>query len=172
MAVVSHTVNLGSVSGTRQNVTYDFLDSAGGHTLVSKLLPIGTDFDADALSMYATIEGQLASNELSEAYNKIENRENPDKAPPDHNTQVDFDRKVLGYIMTVQDPHRVNACLPFWQAVQPRNGNNRAQRIANLGVPDTEYDEVAARMDDYFGVSTFLSDDLVAIWPEVKEAWE
>ena len=166
MAVVSHTVNLGSVSGTRQNVTYDFLDSAGGHTLVRKLLPIGTDFDADALSMYPQIEAQLASAELSEAYNKVDNRQNPDKVPPDHNTQVDFDRKVLGYIMTVQDPHQVNACLPFWQAVQPRNGANSTVRATNLGVPQAEYDQVEDRLNAYFGASTFLSNDLSAIWDQ------
>jgi len=172
MAIASHTVAEGSVSGTRQNVSYTFTADNGDTISVSKLLPIGTDFNADALSMYPQIQSHFEDQEYSEAINKIDNRENPDKAPTDHLAQVDFDRKVLGYMMTVQDPHKLNACLPFWQAVQPRNGASKAARIANLAVPETEYDELEARMNLYFGVATFLSDDLAAIWPEVKEAWE
>ena len=172
MAIASHTVTEGSVSGTRQNVSYTFTADNGDTISVSKLLPIGTDFNADALSMYPQIQSQFEAQEYSEAISKIDNRQNPDKAPTDHLAQVDFDRKVMGYMMTVEDPHKLNACLPFWQAVQPRNGNNRAQRISNLGVPADEYDEIADRMNLYFGVATFLSDDLAAIWPEVKGAWE
>jgi hypothetical protein len=172
MAIESHIVTPGSVSGSRQNFTYDFY--FGGEVVYSvrKLLPIGFDTDSDALSMYDQVWESLQGQEMGEAYEKAENRQNPDLVPSVYNPQVDFDRKLLGYVMTIEDPHKLNACLPFWQAVQPRNGNNRAQRIANLGVPDTEYDEVAARFNDYFGVATFLSNDLSAIWPEVKEAWE
>ena len=172
MAVESHIVELGSVSGTRQNVTYTFTATNSDTISVSKLLPIGTDFDADALSMYGKIQEQFENQEMNEAYNKADNRLNPDKVPSEHNAQVDFDRKLLGYTMTLEDPHKMNACLPFWQAVQPRNGANRNQRITNLGVPAAEYDEIADRFNAYAGVAVFLSNDLDAIWPEVKEAWE
>jgi len=172
MAIASHTITEGSVSGTRTRYYVTWTATNGDEIKAEYLLTTGTDVDALALSRYPQIQSQFEGQEYGEAINKIDNRENPDKAPTDHLAQVDFDRKVLGYMMTVEDPHKLNACLPFWQAVQPRNGNNRAQRIANLGVPDTEYDEIADRMIAYFGAATFLSDDLAAIWPQVKEAWE
>ena len=174
MAIVSHEVIWGSFSGTRRNVLYKFTSHIQYEPSLdtAKLVDPAFDAEADALSMYPAKEQQLADQEYSEAVNKIDNTQNPDKAPTDYMPQVDFDRKVMGYMMTVQDPHKLDACLPFWQALQPRNGNNASQRATNLGVPLAEYNEVAARMDAYFGVSSFLTDDLAAIWPEIYEAWE
>lgn len=169
--IESHVVVEGSVSGTRQNFTYEFYYNSQLVATVRKLLPIGFDTNADALSMYAQIWEGLQSEEISEAFAKVDNREDPDYVAV-YNTQPDFDRRVLGYIMTREDPHKVNACLPFWSAAQSRNGNNAAQRAAALGVTSTEYELVADRMNSMFGVSSFLADDLVNMWPEVREDWE
>lgn len=172
--IVSHEIVWGSITGNRQNVTYKYTSYIQYEPTLdtAKLVPIGFDAEADALSLYPQKEDQLANQEMSAAYAKVDRLENPDKDPTEYNTQEDFDRQLLGYCMTVEDPHKLNACLPFWQAVQPRNGANASQRAANLGVPLAEYQECEDRFDSYFGVQTFLADDLAAIWPEVKEAWE
>jgi hypothetical protein len=121
--------------------------------------------DAFAIALYPSVNNLLGEQELIAATALIDRYQNPDTITT-YLTQVDFDRRLLGYIMTLQDCHKVNACLPFWQAVQPRNGANDTERAATLGVSEAEYDQVAARMNDYFGVSTFLSDDIAAVWPD------
>jgi len=171
MAIESHTVIEGSQSGDRINITIVFTATNGETISITKLVPVGSDYDAIAILEYESVQTYFEDFELSEAFDAVQNGENPDKTA-EHVTQVDFDRKVLGYLMTIVDCHKVNNCLPFWQAVQGRNGNNATQRAENLGVPKSEYDEVADRLNLYFGVSSFLADDLLAIWQEPKEAWE
>lgn len=168
--ITSHTIQWGAVNGTRQGVTYIFHDSTGEDVSVYKLVPIGFDADADALSMYAQIDAQLSEREIQIARSNVEDGINPDKTA-EHNAQEDFDRRVLGFIMTMYDPHILNACLPFWSALQARNGNNAAQRAANLGVSQTEYDECATRMNNVIGASTFLTNDEAAVWEDVKADW-
>lgn len=170
MSIVSHTVTTTPQSDTRMTVTYTFVDHLGGETIVTKLVPNDFDTEADALSMYAQIEYQQAENELGEAIEKIERYENPDKVT-DFMDQVEFDRRLLGHIMTIRDCHMVNACLPFWSAVQPRNGNNKAQRANNLGVSTSEYDLVADRLNSTIGASSYLVNDLASVWEGILPDW-
>jgi len=163
--VDSHVITFGSWSGSRRNVTIDFYDGATKVYSLDFFGPPEQFDDAFAITLYPSINNLLGEQEFIAATDLIDHYQNPDTITT-YLSQVDFDRRLLGYIMTVQDCHKVNACLPFWQAVQPRNGSNATERAATLGVSESEYDQVAARMNDYFGVSTFLSDDIAAVWPD------
>jgi len=172
MAIVSHTVTTTPQSSTRMNVVYTFTDHLGGTTVVNKLQPNGTDTNAEALAMYALIEAQLADREINEAVGVAERLENPDKVA-DHQSQADFDRRLCGRLMTLEDAHHFLAALPFWQAVEFRGGANANQRAAYLVVPRPEYDLVAGRFGDVQGAATFLNDDKGHIWREgALEGWE
>jgi len=167
--VDGHQIILGTWSGSRRNVTIEFYDGA---QKVYELSFFGNpdDFnDTFAQGLYASVNYQLAERELEIAKELIGQRQNPDTITTYMN-QVEFDRRLLGYIMTLVDCHQINACLPFWSAVQPRNGNNTAQRASNLGVVQAEYEQVEDRFNLYFGASTFLTDDLAAVWQDTG-AW-
>jgi hypothetical protein len=94
---------------------------------------------------------QLAQEEIGEALEKAERGENPDKVPPDHQTQADFDRRLIAALMQNTSIETTIAALPFWTAHQAsaRSGNNNVQRAATLGVPTAEY----AEADSRFGVA-------------------
>ena len=129
------------------------------------------DFDdAFAIALYPTVNTNLGERELYIARDLVLTYQNPD-AVTTYIDQTDFDRRLIGFIMTITDPHMVNACLPFWQAVQPRNGANASERAASLGVDIVEYNKVEDRFNLYFGASTFLANDLSAVWSDAG-AWE
>lgn len=165
MAVDSHNIILGSWSGTRRNVTIEFFDGAQKVWYLSLFGNPDTYDDAFAIALYPTINEMLGERELDIARDLIDRYQDPDTLTT-YISQVDFDRRLLGYIMTVVDPHKVNACSTFWQNVQPRNGANATARATNLGVSQAEYNQVENRLNAYFGASTFLSNDLSAIWDQ------
>jgi hypothetical protein len=170
MSIVSHLWTTAPQSDTRMTARIVFLDHVGLATVISQLLPIGTDVDAVALSMYADIEEQQADGEVANAYGVIERGVNPDKAAV-YQSQADFDRRLLGRLMTEENVQYFYAGLPFWQAVEGRGGANANQRASYLGVVRAEYDLVADRFGDVQGIGFFLDDAKGQIWPEPLEEW-
>jgi hypothetical protein len=81
------------------------------------------------------LESELARKEIEEAIARAEAGDNPDKVPPDHQTQAEFDRRVISALMQNTSIETSIAALPFWTAHQARSGNNNVQRAATLGVP-------------------------------------
>jgi hypothetical protein len=77
--------------------------------------------------------------EIEEAMREAARGNNPDKVPPDHQTQAEFDRRVISALMQNTSIETTIAALPFWTAHQARSGNNNVQRAATLGVPVAEY---------------------------------
>jgi len=171
MAIVSHTLLSSSPSGSRVYVTYQFTDHIGGTVEVNKLVPLGHDTNADMLSMYSQIEAQQAQVEISEALGVASRLENPDKVAV-YQSQAEFDRRLCGRLMTLEDAHAFLAALPFWQAVEARGGANANQRAIYLGVPRSEYDLVAIRFGDVQGAAVFLNDDKGHIWDGVLDGWD
>jgi hypothetical protein len=79
------------------------------------------------------LESELARKEIEEAIARAEAGDNPDKIPPDHQTQAEFDRRVIAALMQNTSIETTIAALPFWTAHQARSGNNNVQRAATLG---------------------------------------
>ena len=171
MSIVSHTVTTTPQSGTRVNAVYTFTDHVGVTVTVNKLVANAFDTDADALSMYAQIEQQQADSEIAEQVALAERWINPDKVPV-YQTQAEFDRRLLGRLMTEWDVHTFSAGLPFFQAVELRGGANANQRASYLGVTSTDYGLVDNRFGDSQGVQFFIDDEKGAVWDEPLEGWE
>ena len=152
------------------NAVYTFTDHIGGETIVHKVVANDFDTEADALSMYSQIEQQLADNEIAEAIGGTEQGVNPEKVP-DHQSQADYDRRVLGYMMTVEDAHSFLVAYPMFQAMEIRGGANAGQRATYLGVNGTEYGELDDRFGNVNGVSWFLADEKEQIWDSVPDDW-
>lgn len=170
MSIVSHTITTSPQSDTRINITVVFTDHLGDTTTVRKQVPTDYDSEAWALSYYAVLDEQAASGEISEAFQNAENGINPDRVAV-YQTQSEFDRRLLGRLMTVEDVNVFYAGLPFFQAVESRGGANANQRAIYLDVPRAEYDLVAARFGDVQGISFFLDDAKDAIWPDIPDGW-
>ena len=170
MSIVSHTVTTTKQSETRVNAVYTFTDHVGETVTVNKLVANAFDMEADALSMYAQIEQQQADREISEQLGVAERWINPDKVPV-YQSQADFDRRLLGRLMTQWDVHTFSAGLPFFQAMELRGGANAGQRAAYLGVTTGEYTEVDNRFGDSQGVQFFIDDEKNNVWNSVREDW-
>ena len=171
MSIVSHTVTTTKQSETRVNAVYTFTDHVGVTVTVNKLVANAFDTEADALSMYAQIEQQQADGEIGEQLAVAERWINPDKVPPVYQTQADFDRRLLGRLMTQWDVHTFSAGLPFFQAMELRGGANAGQRATYLGVTTGEYTEVDNRFGDSQGVQFFIDDEKNNVWDDVRDGW-
>jgi len=116
------------------------------------------------------IELDHALNEADEAAALSMRRINPDKVP-EHQTQADFDRRVLGRIMLIDDAHAIYAAYPMFQAVEGRGGANANQRASYLGISSSEYGLIAVRFNNVPGVAWFLEDEKNQIWNELPEVF-
>ena len=170
MSIVSHTVTTTKQSETPVNAVYTFTDHVGVTVTVNKLVANAFDTDTDALSMYAQIEQQQADREISEQLTLAERWINPDKVPV-YQSQADFDRRLLGRLMTQWDVHTFSAGLPFFQAMELRGGANANQRASYLGVTSGEYTLVDNRFGDSQGVQFFITDEKNNVWDDVRDGW-
>jgi hypothetical protein len=171
MPIVSHTLLQSSNSGNRDYVVYQFTDNETETHNIEKYVPVGFDTDADMLSMYAELDILLADKEINDALYQAEILNNPDKVAI-HQSQADFDRRVLGRLMQEENAHIVLAALPFFQAMELRGGANAGQRAAYLGVTTEDYNLVDNRFGDVQGVSFFLNDEKDQVWTDIHEGWE
>lgn len=83
----------------------------------------------------------------------------------------DFDRRVLGYLMTYP-VDQIEYTLGFWAATQSRGGANTGQRATFLGVPRAEYELVEDRYGLVQGLTTSLQTDRASIWISPLQGWE
>ena len=169
MPVSSHSITYGPVSGNRQNVTVTFTMHTGETTEIYKLVPVGYDIESEALSLYPTIEKQFAHKEVDDAIGGVSRKISPD-ITAQHNTQADYDRRVLGRTMLFENVHDFYFCLPFFQAVEVRGGANANQRATYLGITRELYDPIAIRYGEVQGIAFFLDSD--EIWTELPEEFE
>lgn len=153
------------------NVTYTFTDHVAGEAVITALRVNSWDTEAEALSWYPKIEKQLADGEVYNAFSLAEQGENPDRVAVQL-TQVDFDRRMLGLVMTLENSHTFLGSLPFWSAQQIRNGNNDNERATNLGVTADDYSLVATRFSQIQGIESLLNADALRVWDFPLEDWE
>ena len=171
MSIVSHSIVTSPQSSTRMSVTYTFTDHVGKTVAIQKLVPNNFDTNADALFMYPYIEAQQASMEVASAASIASVGMNPDRVAV-YQDQADFDRRVLGVVMTVANAQLFLGSLPFYQALEVRGGANAAARAAYLGVPQTEFQLVETRFNQIMGTKVVLDADQDRVWDGLLEGWE
>lgn len=156
---------------------YDFTDHTGRVWKEKwKHGPAVTDPVAWATTVrQPKIESQLAHHEIQEALLEARLGRNPDKVPPDHQTQQEFDRRLLAELMQLDDANVLLICLDFWRAhiVPTRSGNNVNARADALGVPRAEYAEVDARFNDMIGVEGGINNVKNQTWGDIpSDTWK
>lgn len=92
-----------------------------------------------------------------------------DKVPDYADAQADYDRKALGYAMTLESTDEFYTYLPLFLAVQSRGGANASQRAAYLGVSLANYNAMAARFNDVQGIEFFLVDAKDQVWTDPRD---
>lgn len=153
----------------RRYLRYEFTDHLGGKYIRGpKLVPPSFDADADLLTQVPVQEDDLANIEIQQAINNTTVGLNPDKVP-DHQTQPDFDRRVLGRMMLIINSHVFYAAYPMFQAVELRGGANANQRAVYLGITTVDYNLIASRFNNVSGVAWFLNDEKNQIWDKLPE---
>jgi hypothetical protein len=119
------------------------------------------------------LNDELALEEVAAAMKLAEAGQNPDKEPPDHQPQADFDRRLISALMQNTSIETTIAALPFWTAHQARSGNNNPQRAATLGVPVAEYAEADSRFGTAQGIAGGVNTWKSETWDGVRsEAWK
>ena len=90
----------------------------------------------------------------------------------EHQSQSDYDRRVLGRMMMEENIHYFLAAYSFFQAVELRGGANTNQRAAYLGITSIDYGLIDDRFSNVNGVAWFVTDEKNMIWPELPEVFE
>ena len=155
-----------------QDVRYRFVDHLGVEYFETWRLQAGLDantFMADRVTALETVD--LPEREIAAQLNVAAVGDNPDKVPPDYQTQTDFDRRLIGQLMVEADIDTLIAALDFWTAQELRNGNNNNARADNLGVPRPEYIEADGRFGDAQGVAGGVESVNAQVWDRIKDAW-
>ena len=171
MPIVSSEIIEDRPNGTeRRNVTEAHTDNVGKIHNQRYSCPTVWDVDQELIDHAAQLDATLPTNESSEAAGGVEFND-PD-VTPDYQTQADYDRRTLGFLMTETDSYILLQGLPFWQAVETRGGANANQRAAYLGVSRANYDLVSNRFGDVQGAANFLNDEKGQIWTEIPEEFQ
>jgi hypothetical protein len=127
--------------------------------------PTGWDTIAELALHAARIEEGIITSEAENAAHTVDSIDID--ITPVYQTQVEYDRRTLGYLMLLTDNSKFLAGLLFFQAVELRNGANAGQRAGNLGVLLEDYNEIADRFGDAQGSATFINDSKGQIWDEL-----
>lgn len=96
----------------------------------------------------------------------------PETVTPIWNTQQEFDRRVIGRMMLVQDVHAFHTAITFFQGIESRGGANAGQRATYLGIIRADYDLIAARFGDSQGAAFFITDSKNQVWDELPPVFE
>ena len=172
MSIVSHELLGSNPNGTRLDVIYKFTDHLGNEYIYEKLVPAGFDTEADMLSMIPEIEAGLERTEVLSAVADGEIDGKIVDRVPDHQTQPDFDRRVIGEAMQIHDIiHFYNIYDTFFLAFQLRAGNNKPQRAAYIGVDTATYDDIDKRFNDMAGITALINDEKGRVWDGLPDGY-
>jgi hypothetical protein len=172
MSIVSSEVLYERPNGSRFDVRYKFTDHIGGVYYYNKLVSAGFDHDAWMAAQIPIIEAELEQREVAEAVNDGVNEGMVVDRVPDHQTQPDFDRRVIGEAMKIPDIiHFYNIYDTFFRAFELRAGNNKPQRSAYIGVDTTLYDEIDKRFNDMAGITALVNDEKGRVWEDLPEGY-
>ena len=170
MPIVSQEVI--ELKSNSRRVRYQFTDHLGRiFNRIEKDIDAGLDVDADILSFVSQMEDELVGMEIQEALSRAENGQNPDTAP-EHQTQIEFDRRLLGQLMLKTSSDVLATAYPFFTAQEARNGNNNNARAATLGVTTTQYGQLDARFGDMAGAVGTINNVNAQTWVELPGVFE
>ena len=130
-------------------------------------------FDVAADRALSAIQADLSDVELElqQAISDARSGLTVDRVPS-FQTQVEFDRRLLGRLMMVSDVHAFHNSLPFFQAVQTRGGANSNARAAYLEITRDDYDLINARYGDTQGAAVFITDQKGQVWEDLPAVFE
>lgn len=131
-------------------------------------LASGTDINAHMALTAAAYEQTLAEIEKQQGIDLLESGQSPDIVAQ-HQTQAGYDRRILGYAMTISGHLMYNA-YPLYVRVRDAHAN-RNQRADYLNIPVNEWDQIATRFDNSAGVSWFFDDEKSQTWVELPEGY-
>jgi hypothetical protein len=112
----------------------------------------------------------LAEQEINAAMSRLGSGLTVDTVP-DHQTQADFDRRVLGRMMLIDNIYDFYQGFAFFQIVETRGGNNAGQRATYLGIDVADYNLIDARFVNADSASFFVDTDKTSIWDELPEVF-
>jgi hypothetical protein len=172
MSIVSSEVVSESPNGSRVDVRYKFTDHLGNEYFYNRLVEAGFDHDAWMAAQIPIIEAQLERTEVGNAIADAEIEGVIVDRVPDHQTQPDFDRRVIGEAMQVRDIiHFYNIYDTFFRAFELRAGNNKPQRALYIGVDTATYDEIDKRFNDMAGITALINDEKGRVWDSLPDGY-
>lgn len=191
MPIISQRIitDITHADGSR-TLMYEYTPNVGdlifvGPIILSSNIAATFDAEADMLSRIPGIEQNLIDMEINETFaffesdTKVRQQGGTTtdwatyKVPPNHLTQPEFDRKILGLLMLVRDITIFREGYAFFLAMESRNGANKNARADNLGVPRDEYTLVDKRFHDVAGGLVLIDGDKGLVWETApSEIWE
>jgi len=159
----------------RRYVTHYFVDHLGN---VSKRGPqkvtgsgTETEYAIVRSNLEPSILASLAEQEIQAALSRMESGLTIDVVP-DHQAQPEFDRKVLGRLMLLDNIYSFYNAYPFFQTVENRGGNNNGQRSTYLGIDVVDYNLIDARFTNADSASFFVNTDNDSVWNKLPESFK
>ena len=169
--LVSSVISENAPNGPeRRRVTELHTDVVGKEYTERYSSPTVWDFDLELANHAISLEASIPVSEAQKAAG-IADSQSVDVAPT-YQTQAEYDRRTLGFLMTETDSKVFLDALYFWQAVEARGGANANARAAYLGVSRANYDLVANRFGDVQGSATFINDSKGQIWTDIPEEFQ
>lgn len=170
MSITSRVIVDDSTQTTR-TIVVDYIF----HTdeVIRKRFSIGLTDDAmtEAIANDQIVLDEMARHEIGTGMSLTEQLLSPEILVQ-HQEQADYDRRILGRMMMVEDAHQFYAAYPFFQAVEARGGANANQRAAYLGITSTDYGMIDDRFSNVSGIAWFLTDEKNMLWTELPTDFE
>jgi hypothetical protein len=135
-------------------------------------LAVGTDVDAFRIARVPKVESAQADFEIEKALGRARKGQLTGAEVPEHQTQVEYDRRLIAAGMLSESIETIIGLLNFWIAQEGRNGPNNNTRADTLGVPRPEYVQADGRFGDAQGVAGGVNTVLDQTWESIpSEAW-
>lgn len=170
--VLSNTIQSAVQADNKIKIRHIHTDHIG-KTYESGMRRVDLIFDIDADRASSAIDADIDTIEieLQEAIQYASVGLPVDRVPG-YQTQPDFDRRLLGRLMLIEDVHIFHNSLPFFLAIESRGGANANQRAVYLRITTTDYGLIANRYGDSQGAAFFIEDSKNQVWDELPQDFE
>lgn len=131
-----------------------------------------TEYAAERTALEPQILSRLADKEIQQAISDAErNITNTPKIPiarlPEHQTQVEFDRRLLGRTMQIFDLEVFVEFYTWFQGTIEAYGPNAVQRAANLGVQLADYSLIENKYNEIAAIRVQVANQRTQIWDDL-----
>lgn len=171
MSITNRIIVDDSIQGANRIVQVDYYIHTG-EILRKRLNMLATDDPmTEAIANDQNVLDEMVEREVGDAVANIVNGASLDIVS-EHQLQADYDRRVLGRLMTETNSHIFGEAYTFFQAVESRGGANANQRASYLGITTDDYGMIDDRFSNVNGVNWFLTDEKNQVWDTLPEAFE